>query len=142
MPGGLAHPQIRIWKDRPFMTRKIACIVAVLGALTASAQAQETVSKPTKTDAAKVVKIITADKTKIETYCKLADLGDEIKKASGAGDNSKIEQLSEQAENLGKTLGPEFIRLTAGLEDVDFQSKEGQELTAELDKLDKLCPPK
>jgi hypothetical protein len=124
------------------MTCKIAGILAVLGTLTTSAQAQESVPTPTKADAANVVNIITADKTKTETYCKLADLGDEIKKASGAGDNSKIEQLSEQAENLGKTLGPEFIRLTAGLEDVDFQSKEGQELTAELDKLDKLCPPK
>src|SRR5262249_9229614 len=122
------------------MTRKIACSLAVLGTLTASIQAQESVPKPTKADAAKVVKIISADKTKIATYCKLADLGDEIKKASGAGDKSKIEQLGKQADDLGKTLGPEFIRLNAGLEDVDLQSKEGQELSAELDKLDKLCP--
>jgi hypothetical protein len=124
------------------MTRKIACIVAVLGALTASAQAEESISKPTKTDAANVVKIISADKTKIETYCKLADLGDEIQKASSAGDHSKIEQLGKVADDLGKALGPEFIRLNAGLEDVDPESKEGQELSAELDKLDKLCPSK
>jgi hypothetical protein len=42
------------------MIRKIACILAILGPLTASAQAQESVPKPTKADAAKVVKIITA----------------------------------------------------------------------------------
>src|SRR5262245_48496186 len=107
------------------MTRKIACILAILGTLIASAQAQESVPKPTKADAAKVVKIISNDKTKIATYCKLADLGDEIKKASSAGDNSKLEQLSKQADDLGKNLGPEFIRLNAGLEDVDLQSKEG-----------------
>ena len=124
------------------MTRKIACLLAVLGTLTASALAQESVPKPTNADAAKVVKIISADKTKIATYCKLADLGDEIKKASGVGDKSKVEQLDKQADDLGKTLGAEFIRLNAGLEDVDLQSKEGQELSAELDKLDKLCPPK
>jgi hypothetical protein len=124
------------------MTRKIACIVAVLGALTASAQAEESVSKPTKTDAANVVKIISADKTKIATYCKLADLGDEIQKASSAGDHSKIDELSKVADDLGKTLGPEFIRLNAGLEDVDPESKEGHELSTELDKLDKFCPPK
>jgi len=124
------------------MTCKIACILAVLNTLTASAQAQETVPNPTKADAAKVVEIISADKTKTQTYCKLADLGDEIMIAGRAGDKSKIEQLAKQAEDLGKALGPEFIQLTAGLEDMDLHSKEGQEVSAELDKLDKLCPPK
>jgi hypothetical protein len=124
------------------MTRKIACILAILGPLTASVQAQESVSKPTKADAAKAVKIISTDKTKIGTYCKLSNLGDEINKASSAGDNSKVERLSKQADDLGKTLGPEFVRLNAGLEDVDLQSKEGQEVSAEFDKLDKLCPAK
>jgi hypothetical protein len=124
------------------MTRKIACILALLCPLTVSVQAQESVPKPTKADAAKVVKIISADKTKIATYCKLADLGDEIKNAFIAGHNSKVEQLSKQADDLGKTLGPEFIRLNAGLEDMDLQSKEGQEVSAELDELDKFCPAK
>jgi hypothetical protein len=88
------------------------------------------------------VKIISADKTQLGTYCKLADLGDEIKIASRAGNNSKVQQLSKQAGELEKTLGPEFIRLNAGLEDVDLQSKEGEELLAEFDELDKLCPTK
>jgi len=88
------------------------------------------------------VKIISADKTKIATYCKLADLGDEINKASSAGDKSKVQRLSKQADDLGKTLGPEFVRLNAGLEDVELQSKQAQELSSEFDKLDKLCPAK
>jgi hypothetical protein len=124
------------------MTRKIVCIFALLGPLTASVQAQESVSRPTKADAAKVVKMISADKAKLGTYCKLSDLGDEIDKARSAKDNGKVERLSKQADDLGKTLGPEFIRLNAGLEDVDLQSKEGQEVSAEFDKLDKLCPAK
>lgn len=124
------------------MTRKIAWILVVFGIATVSTQAQESVPKPTMADAAKVVKIISADKAKIATYCKLAGLGDEITKASGAGDKSKVENLAKQADELEKSLGVEFIRLNAGLEDADLQSKEGQELSAELDKLDKLCPPK
>jgi hypothetical protein len=124
------------------MARKIAYTLAILGLLVASAQAQESVPKPTKADAANVVKIISTDKTKTANYCKLAGLGDEIKKASDAGDKSKVEQLSKQADDLQKTLGPEFIRLNAGLEDVEPQSKDEQELSAELDKLDKLCPSK
>ena len=54
------------------MTRKIACILAILGPLTASVQAQQSVPKPTKADAAKVVKIISADKTKIGTRTRSA----------------------------------------------------------------------
>jgi hypothetical protein len=124
------------------MTRKIVCVLAILCPLTAIVQAQESVPRPTRADAAKVVKIISADKAKTGTYCKLGDLGDEIRKAFIAGDNSKLEQLGRQADDLGKTLGPEFIRLNAGLEDMDLQSKEGQEVSAELDKLDTLCPAK
>ena len=61
---------------------------------------------------------------------------------SDARDSGKVQQLSKQADDLGKTLGPEFIRLNAGLEDMDPQSKDGQEVSVELDKLDKLCPTK
>jgi hypothetical protein len=124
------------------MTRKIAYTLAVLGTLMAFAQAQESVPKPTKADAAKIVKIISADKTKIKTYCKLADLGEEITKAGDAGDNGKVQQLSGQADELRKALGPEFVRLNAGLDQVDFQSKEGEEMSAVLDKLDDLCQSK
>jgi hypothetical protein len=125
-----------------FMTRKIACILATLTTLAVSGQAQQSAPKPTKADAVKVVKIISANKTKVATYCKLADVGDEIKSANSAGDNSKLAQLSKQAYDLGKALGPEFVRLNASLQQVDLQSKEGQALSAELDKLDKLCPSK
>jgi len=124
------------------MTRKIASILATVGALTVCAQAQQPVSKPTKADAEQVVKIVSANKTKIATYCKLADLGEQIKHASAAGDNGKLHQLGKQADDLEKALGPEFVRLNAGLGQVDLQSKEGQELSAELDNLDKLCPAK
>ena len=121
------------------MTRKIACVLTILEALTVSAQAQQSAPKPTKADPVKVVKIISANKTKIATYCKLADVGDEIKSASSADDNGKLAQLGKQADDLGKALGPEFVRLNAGIQQVDLQSKEGQALSAELDKL---CPSK
>src|SRR4029077_5188882 len=105
------------------MTRKIACILAILETLTVSAQAQQSVPKPTKADVVKVVQIISTNKAKIATYCKLADLGDEINNARSAGDNRKVAQLSKQADGLGKALGPEFVRLNARLQQVNFQSK-------------------
>jgi hypothetical protein len=121
------------------MTRKIACMLAFLAPLTASAQGQQSAPKPTKADAVKVVKLISADKAKIAIYCKLADLGDEITKASDARDNRKVQQLSKQADDLRKALGPEFVRLNAGIGQVDFQSNEGQLLSAEIEKLDQFC---
>jgi hypothetical protein len=121
------------------MTRKIACILAAFGTLTVSAQAQQSVPKPTQADAVKVVKIISTNKTRVATYCKLANLGDEITKANKARDNGKVQQLSKQADDLKKALGPEFARLEAGLHQVDFQSKEGQQLSTELEKLDQFC---
>ncbi len=124
------------------MTRTITCIFAILGTLTASAQAQQSIPKPTLADAAKVVKIISADKSKVAAYCKLIDLVEEIYIATDGEDDSKLEQLDKQAADLRRALGPEFIKLDAGLDQVDFQSKEGKELAAELDKLDALCPSK
>ena len=124
------------------MTRKIACILAVLGTLTASAQAQQSVPKPTKADAVKLVQIISTNKTKVANYCKLANLGEEIRKASEARDNGKLQRLGKQADDLGKSLGPEFVRLNVGLDQINPESKEGKELSAELEKLDTFCPPK
>ena len=120
----------------------VVVLAIILGPRPLAAQAQQSVPKPTKADAVKVVQIISANKMKIATYCKLADLGDEINNASSARDNSKVAQLSKQANDLGKALGPEFVRLNAGLQQVNFQSKEGQELSAELEKLDNFCSSK
>ncbi len=124
------------------MTRKIACILAIISTLTASAQAQQSVPKPTLADAANVVKIVSTDKSKVVAYCELARLGDDFIAAADAADDSKLEQLDKQAHDLRKALGPEFVQLDAGLDQVDFQSKDGKELAAVLDKLDDLCPAK
>jgi len=62
------------------------------------------------------------------------------RKPAAPGITARFAQLAKQSDDLEKTLGPEFIRLNAGLEDVDFHSKDGQELSAELEKLDKFCP--
>lgn len=122
------------------MTRNITCIFALLVALPVSAAAQQQPAKPTKADVQKVVQIINADKAKTATYCKLAALDEQMEKASDAGDNKKLEELGKQADDLGKALGPEYTRLSVALDQVDPQSKEGQELMAEFDALDKNCP--
>jgi hypothetical protein len=40
---------------------------------------------------------------------------------------------------LASKLGPEYIALGGGLQDMDPDSKEGKEIDSTLDALDKLC---
>jgi hypothetical protein len=87
------------------MTHKIAYILAILGILTASAQAQESVPKPTKAEAAKVVKIISNDKAKVATYCKLADLGEEISKASSPRITARLSSSASRPTTWEKPWG-------------------------------------
>jgi hypothetical protein len=128
------------------MTRKIVCALAILlGALPLSAEAQQpppTGPKPTKADVQKVVQIINADKAKLAVYCKLAVLDEQMAQADQARDTKKLEELGKQAEDLQKGLGPDYLRLTAGLGQVDPQSKEGQDLLAVFEPLDKTCVKK
>jgi hypothetical protein len=122
------------------MTRKTACIIALLGALPLSAQAQQPAPpKPTKAEVQKVVQIINADKAKLATYCKLNALEEQVDKAAQAKDQKKLEALSQEADSLGQSLGPEYIKFSDGMTSVDPQSKEGQDLLAPFEPLDNLC---
>jgi hypothetical protein len=125
------------------MTRKIVCALALLlGALPFCAEAQQPPPagpKPSKADVQKVVQLIRADAAKLATYCKLAALDDQMAKADQARDTKKLEELGKQAEDLQKGLGPEYLRLTAGLDQVDPQSAEGRDLLSEFENLDKTC---
>ena len=55
-----------------------------------------------KADAENVVKIISGDKHKIETYCEFADLGDQIDEAKDSQDTEKAEELSQKVDELGR----------------------------------------
>ncbi len=120
------------------MTRKIACILALLGTLPVPVQAQQQIAapKPTKADVQKVVQIINADKVKIATYCNLARVEDQMARAKDA---SKLQELGKQAEDMGRTLGPEYVTLTSGLDEIDPESKDGKDLLSAFEVLDKLC---
>ena len=120
------------------MTRKIACIFALSGALIASAQAQQP-TPPTKADAQKVVQIISADKAKSATYCQILTLSDEMWKASEAKDDKKRDALGQQLDDLSAKLGPEYLKLTEALDGMDPSSKESEALTTEFESLDKSC---
>lgn len=119
---------------------KLKLIVAALAiaVLPLAAQAQKA-AKPTKADAERIVKMISADKNKVKIYCDLAKLGDEIDQADQKKDTKKVEELSDKTEALAKQLGPDYVKFAEGLDAINQDSKEAQEISAVIEGLDKLC---
>lgn len=120
---------------------KLKFVVAVIAiaAVPLSAQAQKPGAKVTNADAQKVVKIISADKAKAQTYCDMAKLGDQIEQADQKKDSKKVEELSKKMDEMTQKLGPEYAALMEELQDMDANSKAGQDIGATLEDLDKLC---
>lgn len=105
----------------------------------APAQQPPAATKPTKAAAQKVVQIVTKDKAKTKLYCDIAALSDQIDDAAQKKDEKKLDELSQKADEMGTKIGPEYIALMDGLQDMDPESKEGKEIGAVLEGLDKLC---
>ena len=111
----------------------------VIAALPVCAQAQKpSAAKVTNADAQKVVKMISGDKAKTQTYCDLVKLGDQFEEIDPK-DTKKADALNQQMAELAAKLGAEYIALVGGLRDLDPDSKESKEINSTLDALDKLC---
>ena len=92
-----------------------------------------------KADAQNVIKIISGDKAKTQTYCQLDELSDQVTQALRKKDSKKAEELSRKMDELEGRLGPEYVALANELEEVDPNSQDGQEISSAMDALDKLC---
>jgi predicted transcriptional regulator len=99
-------------------------------------QAQESSAAKMKEEARKVVKIISSDKSKTQTYCDPVKVSNQIDQAEA---NSKADQLYQQMDDLVAKLGPEYIELIGELQDMDPNSEDSKEITSTLEALDKLC---
>jgi hypothetical protein len=94
----------------------------------------------TKGDAQKVVASISGDKVKTQTYCDIRKLSEQIDQAYQKNDNKMVDELSEKLDTLEKTLGPEYVALIDGLQDIDPENdKLGVEIMSILGALDRLC---
>jgi len=95
--------------------------------------------KPTKADVQKVVQIISSDKAKLQSYCELKKLYDQMGAAYQKNDSKTADALGKQADALAGKLGPEYSKMMDGLEQVDQNSTEGKGYQSILSGLDKLC---
>ena len=121
------------------MNLKLIVAILVIAAVPVYAQAQApSATKSTKADAQNVIKIIRGDKAKTQIYCDIGKLGEGIAQAEQKKDTKKADELYRQMDELGTKLGPEYVALMDGLEELDPNSLDGQEIGSMLEGLDKL----
>ena len=126
------------------MKLKLVAAIFALAAIPTLAHAQQggpqpNRPKPTKTDVQNVVQIVTTDKVKTQAYCDLNKLFDQIQVAKQKNDSNTIQALGKQFLPLVDKLGPEYLKVIEGLEQVDLTSSDGKELLSILSELDKSC---
>jgi hypothetical protein len=122
------------------MIRSLIVATSLISAAPLYAEDQQPDAAKLKADAQKVVSIIKGDKAKTQVYCQINDLGDQIGEADEQKDRKKAEALAQKMDELEKQLGPEYLSLVQATQDVDPNSKEGQEIDSLFDKLDESCP--
>jgi hypothetical protein len=125
------------------MKLKVIIAVSALLAMSAVAQAQQgsppNVPAPTKADIEKVVQIVSSDKTKTQAYCEIGKLNEQMAEADQKKDQKTLDALGKQADALAEKIGPEYIKLMEGLDQVDPNSALGKQLESLFAPLDKLC---
>ena len=120
------------------MKLKLIAVISAL-AIPALTHAQPNVPKTTKADAQNVVQIITSDEVKMQAYCDLGKLFDQIQVAKENNDSNTIQALGKQLRPLVDKLGPEYVKVIKGMDQVDLTSSEGNELLSILSELDNRC---
>ena len=95
--------------------------------------------KPTIEDAQKLVETISSNKDKLKAYCEIAKLHEQLDNAEEKGDAKGFEALVAKLDILEQQMGPDYVRVTDGLGDVDLTSDEGQKFSAVFAPLRKQC---
>jgi wobble nucleotide-excising tRNase len=115
--------------------------ILLIAAVPAYAQAQtRNTPKVTKGDAQKVLKIIRSDKAKIQTYCEINKVSDQMNEAYGKNDKNRVDELSQKIDRLEKILGPEYVALMDGLQKLGPENKKRvTEIMLQFAALDRLC---
>ena len=89
-----------------------------------------------KAEARSFVKIISGDRRKSRTYCKIVELNDRIDEKEDPIDARK---LKKKRDKLEEKLGRKYVALTAGLMNIDKDSRDYRKIASILEPLDKLC---
>jgi hypothetical protein len=121
------------------MKRLLTLAVLLISTVPVYAQGQQPNVAKLKADAQRVIGIIGGDKAKMQTYCQIADLGEQLDEVDQEKDSKTANALLQKMNELQKKLGPEVVALLDGLKDVDPNSPDGQEIASIIESLDESC---
>ena len=123
----------------PVPTATATLVAAVLVTSAMPAQGQQPSADQLKAYAQNTVKIISGDKQRIEAFCELNDLTNQLEQAVEEKDTSKAEELSQKGEELLRELGPEFAALADGINSVNLSSQDAREIGSIIGNLNEYC---
>ena len=126
------------------MNLKLVMAVSLFAAVPTIAYAQKDspaaeASKPTMADAQKLVQTISSNPAKLKVYCDMGKLQEQMEQAEQKKDNKALEALSAKADSLLQQIGPEYLKMMEGLDEVDPNSDEGNQFAAVFGTLDRQC---
>ena len=122
------------------MNVKLVVAILLLPVVPVCAQAQSpSPPKVNKGDAQKVVTIISGDKIKTGAYCDIHKLAKQVAEANEKKDREKVNQLLAEIETLEKTLGPEYVALIKGIQDIAENEQLRAEFLSAFGALARLC---
>jgi hypothetical protein len=122
--------------NHPKLTGLGVVAILAISAAPMYAQAQHTSADTLKAEARNFVKIISGDKRKSQTYCKIVELNDQIDQEE---DPIEAQGLSRKRDKLEEKLGRRYIALITGVMSIDKDSRDYQQIASILEPLDKLC---
>jgi hypothetical protein len=113
-------------------------VIAILAisAVPMYAQAQRSSVDKLKSEARDLVKIVSGDKRKSQTYCEIVELNDRIDQDE---DPIEVQELSQKRDKLEEKLGRQYVALIAGVMGINKDSRDYQEIASILEPLDKSC---
>jgi hypothetical protein len=122
-----------------FRDRLLIVAILVISTTPLYAQRQQQNVAKLKADARNLVGVIGSDKTKIQTYCQIDNLSEQLDQAIEKKDNKKAKTLAGKITELNKKMGPEFAALVDIEKHVDLNSADGQEIASIVASLGEAC---
>jgi hypothetical protein len=119
--------------------------VSILAGTTAAVAQDEPPNqtpKPTLAEVQHLAEVISSDRSKLRAYCELGKLHDETQQAVEEKDADAINALTAKIDAFEHQLGPEYDKVLDGLDKIDLNSDEGQQIADVFKTLQEKCDPK
>ena len=121
------------------MNRLLIFAILIISTAPLYAQRQQQNVAKLKADARNLVGIIATNKAKIQTYCQIEDLTEQLDQAVEKRDAKTAKALVGRIAELTKKMGPEFAALVDIEKRVDLNSPDGQEIASIVASLGESC---